>query len=198
MPSYKELLAQRENLERQIEEAKSREYAEVLNEIKQKMADYGITLADLGIGRGKLPKGGARPRAGVAPKYRDPVSGNTWSGRGNPPKEFQFKKGVSGNLKGRPPKGRKDQLAIDIISEFRNILTAYREGGRAKRWGLDAPPWVAPEPDYWSPRSTATTATSRCFRRRSAMSCLMPIRTHFWMAAKFRNGGPGQSTCGGR
>jgi Family of unknown function (DUF5681) len=55
------------------------------------------------------------------------------SGRGNPPKEFQFKKGVSGNLKGRPPKSRKDQLVIDIISEFRNILTAYREGGRAKR-----------------------------------------------------------------
>ena len=55
------------------------------------------------------------------------------SGRGNPPKEFQFKKGVSGNLKGRPPKSSKDQVVIDIISEFRNILTAYREGGRAKR-----------------------------------------------------------------
>jgi hypothetical protein len=55
------------------------------------------------------------------------------SGRGNPPKEFQFKTGVSGNLKGRPPKSRKDQLVIDIISEFRNILTAYREGGRPKR-----------------------------------------------------------------
>src|ERR1700692_3725324 len=55
------------------------------------------------------------------------------SGRGHPPKEFQFKKGVSGNLKGRPPKSRKDQLVIDVISEFRNILTAYREGGRAKR-----------------------------------------------------------------
>jgi DNA-binding protein H-NS len=51
MSSYKELLAQREKLEKQIEEAKSREYAEVLNEIKQKMADYGITLAELGGGR---------------------------------------------------------------------------------------------------------------------------------------------------
>ena len=55
------------------------------------------------------------------------------SGRGNPPKHSRFKKGVSGNPKGRPPKSRKDQLVIDIISEFRNILTAYREGGRAKR-----------------------------------------------------------------
>jgi DNA-binding protein H-NS len=25
-------------------------------------------------------------RAGVAPKYRDPESGSTWSGRGKPPK----------------------------------------------------------------------------------------------------------------
>ncbi len=55
------------------------------------------------------------------------------SGRGNPPKHSRFTKGVSGNPKGRPPKSRKDQLVIDIISEFRNILTAYREGGRAKR-----------------------------------------------------------------
>ena len=56
MSSYKELLAQREKLEKQIEEAKSREYAEVLNEIKQKMADYGITLTELGGGRGKPPR----------------------------------------------------------------------------------------------------------------------------------------------
>jgi DNA-binding protein H-NS len=85
MSSYKELLAQREKLEKQIEEAKSREYAEVLNEIKQKMADYGITLAELGGGRAKVAKVG-RPRAGVAPKYRDPDSGSTWSGRGKPPR----------------------------------------------------------------------------------------------------------------
>ncbi len=90
MSSYKELLAQREKLEKQIEEAKAREYAEVLNEIKQKMADYGISLAELGGGRGKQAKSGRGARTGngsvVAPKYRDPQSGNTWSGRGKPPK----------------------------------------------------------------------------------------------------------------
>jgi DNA-binding protein H-NS len=87
MSSYKELLAQREKLEKQIEEAKAREYAEVLEEIKQKMADYGITLAELGGGRasGKAAKA-SRSRASVAPKYRDPDSGSTWSGRGKPPR----------------------------------------------------------------------------------------------------------------
>jgi DNA-binding protein H-NS len=88
MSSYKELLAQREKLERQIEEAKAKEYAEVLEEIKQKMADYGITLAELGGGRaaGKGAKAASRSRASVAPKYRDPDSGSTWSGRGKPPR----------------------------------------------------------------------------------------------------------------
>jgi hypothetical protein len=55
------------------------------------------------------------------------------SGRGNPPKEFQFKKGVSGNRKGRPPKSREDQVVSNIISKVLNALTAYREGGRTKR-----------------------------------------------------------------
>lgn len=85
MPSYRELLAQREKLEKQIEEAKAYEYAEVLNEIKQKIADYGITLTELDSNRGKYVKAN-RVRASAVPKYRDPESGNTWSGRGKPPR----------------------------------------------------------------------------------------------------------------
>ena len=53
------------------------------------------------------------------------------SGRGNPPKDSRFKKGVSGNPKGRP-KRRKDQLVGEIVSEVQNTPTAYREGGRTK------------------------------------------------------------------
>jgi hypothetical protein len=44
----------------------------------------------------------------------------------------RFKKGVSGNLKGRPPK-LKVELVGHIISKVQNTLTAYREGGRTKR-----------------------------------------------------------------
>jgi hypothetical protein len=54
------------------------------------------------------------------------------SGSRNPPKHSQFKKGVSGNLKGRP-KRRKGQLVSHIISKVQNTPTAYREGGRTKR-----------------------------------------------------------------
>ena len=55
------------------------------------------------------------------------------SGRGNPPEHSRFKKGVSGNPKGRPPKRRKRQLVGEIASEVQNAPTAYREGGRTKR-----------------------------------------------------------------
>jgi hypothetical protein len=55
------------------------------------------------------------------------------AGRGNPPEHSRFKKGESGNRKGRPPKHRKSQIVSDIISEVQNALTAYREGGRTKR-----------------------------------------------------------------
>jgi len=54
------------------------------------------------------------------------------SGRRNPPEHSRFKKGVSGNLKGRPPKVRKGQLVGEIVGEVQNTLTAYREGGRTK------------------------------------------------------------------
>ena len=55
------------------------------------------------------------------------------SGRRNPPEHSRFKKGVSGNRKGRPPKRRKRQLVGEIVSEVQNTPTAYREGGRTKR-----------------------------------------------------------------
>lgn len=87
MSSYKYLLAQREALEKQIEEARTREYSEVLSDVKQKIADYGFSAAELGLARGaKLARGAAKPRAGVAIKYRDPETGATWSGRGKPPR----------------------------------------------------------------------------------------------------------------
>jgi DNA-binding protein H-NS len=87
MSSYKDLLAQREALEKQIEEARAREYAEVLNDVKQKIADYGFSATELGLGgRGKAGRAAVRQRPGVAVKYRDPDTGATWSGRGKPPR----------------------------------------------------------------------------------------------------------------
>jgi len=78
------LIEKRNELEMQIQEMRIRERDSVLQELKLKIAAFEITPAELGLGgRGRPAK---RVRAGVAPKYRDPESGSTWSGRGKPPK----------------------------------------------------------------------------------------------------------------
>lgn len=80
MATYQELKAQAEELMRQAEAAKKMEAAAIVTEIKAKMAEYGITVADL--------EGGAKKKSSrvvVAIKYRNPATGAGWSGRGRPP-----------------------------------------------------------------------------------------------------------------
>ncbi len=85
MSSYQELISQREKLDQQIEAAKAAEFDAVVNDIKRKMQDYGITCADLGIQLGKNNK--LRPRVRVEPKYYNPGNpSEKWSGRGKEPK----------------------------------------------------------------------------------------------------------------
>lgn len=78
MSDLKELLAQREQLEAQLAAAFKEERINVLDEVIRKMKLHRITLDEI---RG--PALAAAPKA--APKYRDPVSGREWSGRGKPP-----------------------------------------------------------------------------------------------------------------
>jgi DNA-binding protein H-NS len=74
-----QLRAQQEALNEQLAEARERETLLVLNEIVQKMGEYGITVSEL-TGR----KVGVQANE-LEAKYRDPVSGSTWSGRGRAP-----------------------------------------------------------------------------------------------------------------
>lgn len=84
MASYKELVAQREKIEKQIEEARAREVAQVIAEVKQKIQEYELTAKDLGLA---VVDGRRRAvRAPLAAKYMNPATGETWSGRGRAPK----------------------------------------------------------------------------------------------------------------
>ncbi|WP_235021210.1 H-NS histone family protein [Caballeronia telluris] len=76
------MLAQRNALEKQLSEAREKEARLALIEIVQKMREYGISLHDL-IGRKPAPEP-VQPQEGAA-KYRDPLTGATWSGRGRAP-----------------------------------------------------------------------------------------------------------------
>jgi len=81
MATYKELKAQAEALLKQAEVARRAEIASVVAEIQARMKEYGITLDDLKGGAKK-----AKARTAVAAKYRNPATGESWSGRGRAPK----------------------------------------------------------------------------------------------------------------
>lgn len=82
MSQYKDLLKQREDLEAKIAEARNAEVASAIAQVRQLVLDYSLTERDVFGGvRTSSAKGST-----VAPKYKDPVTGATWTGRGKPPR----------------------------------------------------------------------------------------------------------------
>lgn len=87
MESIQELLAQKAALEKKIAEAQRTAKADAIAKVKALMAEYGLTAADLAGKAPTSPK--AEPGKKVAAKYRDPATGQTWTGRGLKPKWLQ-------------------------------------------------------------------------------------------------------------
>lgn len=86
MASYKELIQQRETLEKEIAEARHRETSDAVSQVRALIAEFGLTQQDIfpsgKSGRSAAVKTGAK----VAPKYRNPATEETWTGRGKAPK----------------------------------------------------------------------------------------------------------------
>ena len=85
MATLQELISQKAALEREIHEAQQQVRADGIAKIRALMTEHGLTVADLSearaSGKGRTGKGQK-----VAPKYRDPETGKTWTGRGVAPK----------------------------------------------------------------------------------------------------------------
>ncbi|MBK6854850.1 MAG: H-NS histone family protein [Burkholderiales bacterium] len=93
MSTLQQLMARRQALEqqqvdlaRQIEAAHDAQRDEAIQNVKSLMQDHGLTIDDV-LGSpahsgGRAAGGGAK----VAPKYRDPITGTTWTGRGLQPR----------------------------------------------------------------------------------------------------------------
>ena len=77
MATYSELMAQAQALMAQAEQARKDELATVLADIKAKMKQYGITVADLG-GTATAKKA-AKSKSSAPAKYRGP-NGELWAG----------------------------------------------------------------------------------------------------------------------
>lgn len=83
--SYKELLAQRDALEQAIAQARQNEISSAVAKVRELVAEYGLTAQDVFPGRASK-SGATKTTSKVAAKYRDPATGQTWTGRGKAPK----------------------------------------------------------------------------------------------------------------
>ncbi|MEO8311919.1 MAG: H-NS histone family protein [Caldimonas sp.] len=87
MATLQDLMAQREALEKQIEQTKKQERGDAVEKVRALMTEYGLTVADLGnrAGTGKTKKTKSTGNK-VAAKYRNASTGESWSGRGLQPR----------------------------------------------------------------------------------------------------------------
>jgi len=107
MQTFEQIQQQIADLQKQAIVARKEEVAVAIKEIKRLVAMYGLTAADVGLAPSpfktgkaakpnklgskktnkapKVKKSAGDKRATVAPKFRDPQTGQSWSGRGKPP-----------------------------------------------------------------------------------------------------------------
>lgn len=91
MKSYKALKAQIAKLEQQAETLRRTEVKTVVAQLKKTIAEYGLSAEELGLVPGARaarrtgPSAAKRRTGGGVAKYRDPKTGQTWTGRGRPP-----------------------------------------------------------------------------------------------------------------
>jgi len=89
MATYQELLAQKQALEAKIEEIRASEVASVIDQIRALMQQYGLSPEDVAPRRRRGRPAGATSghaeKVSLPPKYMDPKTGKTWSGRGRAP-----------------------------------------------------------------------------------------------------------------
>jgi DNA-binding protein H-NS len=86
MATLRDLLAQRAELEKQIESTQKQERGDAISKVKSLMAEYGLTVADLNARAPGKPGGSSAKGGKVAAKYRNSSTGETWSGRGLQPR----------------------------------------------------------------------------------------------------------------
>ena len=104
MSTYRQLKQQIAALEKKATLAMKEEARKVIESIKQQIAEFGLSAADLGLEIAR--RAGAKTAKGkklvLTPKYREPSTGKTWNGHGKRP----------GWVVAAQKKGKLDELSI--------------------------------------------------------------------------------------
>lgn len=86
MSTYKELLARKQELDAEIEQARKAEAEAALAGVRETIAAFGFTADDLFGSRRK-----SRTALSAVPRFRHPETGETWGGRGPRPRWLKGK-----------------------------------------------------------------------------------------------------------
>ena len=83
MTSYAEYVEQITKLQSLAEAARKDELSGAIQKIKELMQLHGLTVEDLSSGRRLKP---AKAKGAVAAQFKNPETGETWTGRGRAPR----------------------------------------------------------------------------------------------------------------
>jgi len=83
MTSYAEYVEQIEKLQSLAEAARKDEINGAIKTIKELMQQHGVTVDDLAAGNRAKP---TKAKGSVAPQFKNPETGETWTGRGRAPR----------------------------------------------------------------------------------------------------------------
>jgi DNA-binding protein H-NS len=87
MPTLLELIAQRDEIEKQIKEKRHTDLAYAIASVNAMITEYGLTQEDIfGSSSASKKDSSKGSKVKVPAKYRDTFTGAEWSGRGLAPK----------------------------------------------------------------------------------------------------------------
>ncbi|AFQ52081.1 H-NS family nucleoid-associated regulatory protein [Burkholderia cepacia] len=84
MATYRQLTAQLERLQQKIDKEREKAISDAIAAIRAKIEEFDITAEELGF-RPLGTAAVAKPKRPLPPKYLNPKTGETWSGRGRAP-----------------------------------------------------------------------------------------------------------------
>jgi len=141
--------AQISKLKAEADHIRKTEVGGVIARIREAIAHYGLTAADLGLRSASAGSAAARgsrvkPKAGGVPKYRDPATGKTWTGRGKPPTWIA---GVADRSRFLIEAGSAPATVAKrrVAKPKRGGIAKYQDPASGKTWtGVGKPPaWIA-------------------------------------------------------
>lgn len=159
--TYSEITAEIARLQARAESLRKAEVSGVIARIREAINVYGLTAADLGLAGSttkasapaKAPRASGKVQTGV-PKYRDPDSGQTWTGRGKPPLWIKDAKdrsaflieGTGATASETPAAPARKRASPGKAAKASTVgVPKYRDAKTGKTWtGRGKPPaWIA-------------------------------------------------------